>query len=241
VKTRKLCLVSILLSGAFFMFFAPGCVTTESILGPLRGSEPLGLETVVAGLKEALRVGTRNAVRATSKDGGYWRNAEIRIPMPEKLERMGAALRRVGFGGRVDAFERRMNEAAERAAREATPIFVDAIKQMTFRDAKEILRGEKTAATDYFRDKTTDPLTGLYRPVVKKHMDALGVVELYNRLLARYLKIPLVPKPTVSLEEYITAKALAGLFHVVAEEEQKIRENPAARTTALLRKVFAGQ
>ena len=227
MKTRKLCLVSILLSGAFFMFFAPGCVTTESILGPLRGSEPLGLETVVAGLKEALRVGTRNA--------------EIRIPMPEKLERMGAALRRVGFGGRVDAFERRMNEAAERAAREATPIFVDAIKQMTFRDAKEILRGEKTAATDYFRDKTTDPLTGLYRPVVKKHMDALGVVELYNRLLARYLKIPLVPKPTVSLEEYITAKALAGLFHVVAEEEQKIRENPAARTTALLRKVFAGQ
>lgn len=215
-----------------------GCAPGGSLLDSWRGSSGLSLETVVAGLKEALRVGTGNTVARTSKEGGYWENIEIRIPMPAELERLGSTLRRIGLGGRVDAFERRMNEAAEHAAKEAAPVFIDAIKGMTFEDARGILRGSETAATDYFRAKTTGPLRKLYAPIVRRHMEKLGVVTLYNELLERYLQLPLAPRPRFSLEEYVVDRALAGLFRVLAGEERRIREDPAARTTELLRKVF---
>jgi hypothetical protein len=154
---------------------------------------------------------------------------------------MASTLRSIGMGGKVDEFEEKMNRAAEKAAALATPVFVDAIKSMTFDDARKILKGRGSEATDYFRDKTTAPLTKAYAPIVRRQMETVGAVREYNKLMERYKKIPLVPKPKFDLDEYVTAKALEGLFKVVGEEERKIRENPAARTTELLRKVFARQ
>ena len=216
-----------------------GCASDGGPLLDVFGKGALDTETIVAGLKQALEVGTGNAVKATSQKGGYWDNLAIRILMPEKLQSFASTLRKVGMGGQVDAFERKMNEAAESAAAQATPIFVNAIKDMTFSDAKGILSGGNTAATDYFRGKTSEGLTSLYLPIVKTKMRELGVMKSYDDLLAQYLRLPLAPKPTVSIEQYVTDKGLAGLFNVLGKEERLIRENPAARTTELLRRVFA--
>jgi hypothetical protein len=216
-----------------------GCA---DLLGSIGGGDrALSLDTIVAGLKEALRVGTGNAVRSTSKADGYWANAAIRIPMPPELQKFGSALRGLGLGQSVDSFEKRMNQAAEQAAVEAAPVFLDAIKQMTFDDARRILKGQATEATDYFRGKTTDPLKAKYRPMVRAQMEKVGAVREYNALMERYRKIPLAPKPKFDLDEYVTAKALDGLFLVLGQEERRIRENPAARTTELLRTVFGAR
>ena len=221
------------------MAAATGC---DGLLGGLGGGDgTLSLDTVVAGLKEALRVGTGNAVRSTSRANGYWANAAIRIPLPPELEKVGSTLRGLGLGQRVDAFEKRMNQAAEQAAAEAGPVFLDAIGQMTFDDARRILKGRATEATDYFRARTTDPLKARYRPIVRAQMEKVGTVREYNALMERYRKIPLAPKPQFDLDEYVTARALDGLFQVLGQEERRIREDPAARTTELLRKVFASR
>jgi hypothetical protein len=201
----------------------------------------LTVETVTAGLKEALRVGTENAVEELSAEGGYLRNPDLRIGLPEKLQEVADTLRRIGLGGQVDALEQKMNAAAEEAAGQALPIFWDSIKAMTIEDAMGILRGGPTAATDYFRQTTYQPLKAEYEPVVEKRMEQLGLVRLYNDLLTRYEALPLVPQVDVKLEDYVTDRALDGLYATVAEEEQRIRENPAARTTELLRTVFGSQ
>ena len=206
-------------------------------LGQGRDGE-LTLGVVIDGLKEALRVGTENTVKSTSARGGYLSNPLIRIPMPEKLQSMASALQKIGLGAQVDSFEQKMNEAAELAAREATPVFLDAIRQMTFEDANNILRGHDTAATDYFREKTAAALKQRYLPIVSGQMQQLGAVKVYKDMETKYNQLPFVPKTTVSVEDYVTDKALAGLFTVLAAEEQKIRQDPAARTTALLRQVF---
>jgi len=145
------------------------------------------------------------------------------------------------LGAQVDQFEQKMNVAAEDAARAAAPVFVSAVRQMSFADAKGVLYGGETAATDYFREQTSSTLRAKYSGIVSKHMNSLGVVRKYSDLSARYNMIPLVPKLTFDPEEYVTDQALDGLFTVLATEEQKIRENPAARTTALLRKVFGAR
>jgi hypothetical protein len=218
---------------------AAGC-TGASLLEGFGKREELSLETVVAGLKEALRVGTGNAVKVTSRKDGYWGNAAIRIPMPPELETMASTLRSLGLGAKVQEFEKKMNEAAEKAAALAAPAFADALRDMTFDDARRILKGRGTEATDYFRARTTAPLTRAYAPIVREQTERVGAVREYNALVARYNKIPLVPKPKFDLDEYVTGKALEGLFTVLGEEERKIRENPAARTTELLRRVFGG-
>jgi len=202
-------------------------------------SEPLSLETVVAGLKEALTVGTQNAVATTSKSGGYSANQLIRIPLPQELQTVGKTLRAVGMDSMVDEFEAKMNQAAEAAAAKATPVFVDAIKQMTFADARQILTGGDTAATDYFREKTGTSLRNLYKPTVAQYTNQVGAAKLYKQVMDRYSLVPLVPKPQfASLDDYVTDKAVNGLFTMLGQEETKIRQNPAARTTELLNKVF---
>ncbi|MCE5325756.1 MAG: DUF4197 domain-containing protein [Planctomycetaceae bacterium] len=204
---------------------------------------PLDDNTIARGLQEALKVGTNNAVVKTSSPGGYFNDALLKIAVPSQFAGAAATLRKVGLGGQVDAFERQMNAAAEHAATQAGPVFIDAIKQMTFDDARLILTGgSKTGATDYFRQKTTDPLKNLYKPIVSDQMAKLGVVKSWNDLVGRYNAIPLATKPQLpSIEDYVTSRALEGLFKVVAQEEQHIREDPAARTTALLKRVFAQQ
>ncbi|MFT5129842.1 MAG: hypothetical protein ACI8W8_003471 [Rhodothermales bacterium] len=212
-----------------------------SVLKQFTGNQELNLETITAGLREALQVSTRNSVAQTSKDGGFQDNPLIRIPMPEKLDKLGGALRTIGLGSVVDDFERRMNVAAEQAAAKATPVFIDGIKQMSFADAKAILKGNETAATDYFRRVGQDRLQEVFRPIATAQMEQVGAVSAYNKLLTAYRKLPFSTEPQFSLEEYVTGKSIDGLFHVLAEEEKKIRKDPAARTSALLRQVFGSQ
>jgi hypothetical protein len=144
----------------------------------------------------------------------------------------------VGYGPQVDEFVLSMNRAAERAAPAAKQIFWDALGQMTFEDARKILSGNETAATDYFKGKTTDKLTAAFRPVVDKSMNEVGVARQYNELVGRYESIPFVKKETFDLDSYVVTKALDGLFHVLGDEEKKIRTNPEARVTDLLKEVF---
>jgi hypothetical protein len=191
-----------------------------------------------SGLKEALKIGTENAVGLTGKTDGYFLNQAIKILMPEKLRTLEKGLRVIGYGPQVDEFVLSMNRAAERAAPAAKEIFWNAIGEMTFEDVRKIWSGNETAATDYFKGKTTDRLTAAFRPMVDKAMNEVGVTRQYKELVGKYESIPFVKKETFDIDGYVVTKALDGLFHVVGEEERKIRTNPQARVTDLLKEVF---
>ncbi len=194
--------------------------------------------TDASGLKEALRLASERAVQATSSPNGFLDNAKIRIGLPGSLGKMASGLRAIGMGGQVDELEVTMNHAAEKAAGEATPVFVDAISQMSIQDASGIVTGGDTAATDYFKKTTSATLRERFRPIVDQAMQSVGVTKQYDALVGRYKSIPFSSAPKLDLTGYVTDQALAGLFTVVGEQEQKIRTNPAARTSDLLKQVF---
>jgi len=194
---------------------------------------------VVSGLKEALKIGSDNTVSLTGKTDGYFSNEAIKILMPEKLGSIEKGLRAVGQGEKVDSFVLSMNRAAEKAAPAAKSIFWDAITGMSFEDARKILGGGDTAATEYFRRKTGDALTAAFRPVVKDSMKDTGVVQQYDQLQSAYQSVPFASSlPSFDIEQYVVAKALDGLFLVLGQEERKIRTDPTARVTDLLKQVF---
>ena len=222
---------------------AVGCENMDpkmlsSLGGLIGGGDALDSATVARGLKEALNVGTERAVSALNQPGGYAKDAALRLLIPEKLQKVGDALRRFHLGGMVDDFETKMNAAAEEAAGKAIPVFANAVRSMSFADAMDVLKGGPTAATDYFRASTSEQLRGMYAPIVRAKMNELGTASLYNSMMEKYDAIPLASKPDFSLDTYVTDKALEGLFLKLGEMEKDIRENPAARTTALLRRVF---
>jgi hypothetical protein len=197
---------------------------------------------VVSGLKEALSIGTANAVADTSKVDGYFANQAIRILMPEKVRKVADVLGRVGYQKEVDDFVLSMNRAAEAAAPRAKAYFVDAIREMTFEDARKILGGGDTAATEYFRGKTQKKLYDEFRPAVSASMDNVGVTRSYKEMVGKYSALPLAGKTeSVDLDHYVTTKALDGLFYMLGQEEKKIRTDPAARVTDLLKTVFGGK
>lgn len=194
---------------------------------------------IAAGLKEALKIGSENTVSLTGKTDGYFANAAIKILMPEKLRTVEKGLRTIGEGEKIDELVLGMNRAAEKAAPAAKSIFWDAITSMSFEDARKILGGGDTAATDYFRGKTGGALTDAFRPVVKDSMKSVGVVQQYDQVKGLYKNVPFASSlPSFDIEEYVVAKALDGLFLVLGQEEKKIRTNPAARVTDLLKQVF---
>ena len=195
--------------------------------------------TVARGLREALRVGTERSVASTSRSNGFLLNRLIRIRPPEELEPMLRGLRAVGFARQVDELETAMNRAAERAAGEATDVFVGAIARMTIADALGILRGGDTAATDYFRAQTSAALVARFSPIVDEKMREVGLYRIYQELGAAYAALPLARKPSLDLRAHVTDRAVGGLFTVLAQEETRIRQDPAARTTELLRRVFS--
>jgi hypothetical protein len=213
----------------------------DQFLKGLGIGRPSGLSEakIGSGLKEALKVGTENTVKLTGRADGYFMNQAIKILMPEKLQTLEKGLRLVGYGPQVDEFILSMNRAAERAAPQAKQIFWDAIGEMTFDDAGKILNGSETAATEYFKSKTTDKLTAAFRPVVDRTMNEVGVTRQYKALVAQYQTIPFVKSEAVDIDQYVVTKSLDGLFHVLGEEERKVRTNPAARVTDLLKEVFA--
>ncbi len=219
---------------------SPASAQLDRIFKTLGGGEKSSLSDakIGSGLKEALKIGTENAVNLTGKKDGFFLNQAIKILMPEKLRTFEKGLRAVGYGPQVDEFVLSMNRAAEKASPFAKQIFWDAIGEMTFDDVRKILSGNDTAATDYFRNKTTDKLTVVFTPIVDKAMNEVGVTRQYKELVGRYESIPFVKKESFDLDHYVVTKALDGLFHMVGEEETKIRKNPAARTTDLLKEVF---
>jgi hypothetical protein len=200
--------------------------------------EGLGDARIAQGLREALRVGTENAVGLTGRVDGYFANQAIKILMPERLKSLEQGLRLIGQGERVDELVLGMNRAAEKAAPFAREIFVDAIGEMSIDDASKILSGPETAATDYFKGKTTTKLTAAFQPVVERSMNEVGVARQYKDLLAQAQAIPFFRAEDYDLNRYVVGKSLDGLFLVVGDEERKIRTNPTARTTELLRDVF---
>lgn len=209
-------------------------------VAPLATGE-LDTDTIISGLKEALSVGTDNAVRQVSQVDGYFGNEAIRILMPEKIRNVADMLSKVGFQEEVDNFVMSMNRAAEKAAPEAAGLFMDSIKQMSIEDAKKILNGGDTAATDYFREKTGKQLGERFRPRISESMDSVGVARYYKDMMDKYRQLPFVKDVAFDLDGYVTDKSVDGLFHMVAQEEKKIRTDPAARVTDLLKKVFAEQ
>jgi len=213
----------------------------DKIWTGLGKSKGLSNETVVSGLKEALRVGSGNAVSLNGKVDGYFKNAAIKILMPEKLRSIEKGLRLAGQSRQVDEFVLSMNRAAEKAAPFAKDIFWVAIKRMTFSDATRILKGGNTAATDYFRGVTTEELTTAFQPIVTESMESIGVTRQYKVLAGRYNALPFPKSQAFDVDRYVVDKALDGLFYVLAEEERKIRTDPAARVTDLLRTVFGKQ
>ncbi|MGH7377766.1 MAG: DUF4197 domain-containing protein, partial [Candidatus Methylomirabilales bacterium] len=207
-------------------------------LGAPFGTPALTEERIASGLKEALRVGTENAVDLTGRVNGYFGNPKIKIPMPPALQRLADTLRAMGLARQVEEFVLSMNRAAEQAAPQATAIFLDAVAAMTFEDARRILEGQGDEATQYFRARTSTRLSGLFRPIVHGSMERVGVTRLYQDLTARYMALPLVRRPDLDLDHYVTVKSLDGLFLMVGEEERRIRTDPAARVTDVLREVF---
>lgn len=200
---------------------------------------PLSITEIASGLKQALEVGTGNAVTTLNKSGGYLNNNLIKIPFPADAQRAADKLRELGMGKLVDDFVVSLNQAAEGAALEAKPIFVNAIKQMTFDDAKKILNGPDNAATEYFKTKTQQNLFNAFAPKVKTSLDNVKVTKYWTDITNTYNKIPFVQKVETDLTKYATDKALVGLFSTLQGEEKKIRQDPAARVTDLLKKVFA--
>jgi hypothetical protein len=211
-------------------------IDLSSITG--QTNAPLTEDTVAAGLKEALRVGTQRSASTLSAAGGFSDNALLRIGLPDEYQRVASALRSVGLGGRVDELELSMNRAAEQAAGEATPVFASAISSMSLGDAFEILNGAPDAATSYFEARTTDELRSRFTPVVTDAMSQVGVYQALQDVTAAYDALPFSKPPATDISEWVTDGALAGLFSTLAEEEQKIRDDPGARSSALLRQVF---
>jgi hypothetical protein len=196
---------------------------------------------IASGLKEALQVGATNAVKLTGRPDGYYGNEAIKILLPKNLRPLETGLRAVGYGPKVDGFILSMNRAAEAAAPAAKRIFIDAILSMSFDDARKILSGGDTAATDYFKSRTTEQLTEAFRPVVQKTMDQNRVAQQYNELVGQAQSIPFLRSQSPDITNYVVSQALNGLFYVLGQEERKIRKDPAARTTDLLKQVFGSK
>lgn len=226
------------LSSIFLMLFS-GCDTGKSILGSINNGN-LTNDEVVQGLKEALKLGTDSSAHGLSLLDGFYKDAAIKILMPPEAQKVEKTLRDVGFGGVVDKAVLSMNRAAEDASKSVGNIFLNAIKQMTIQDAFGILKGGNFAATDYLKQKTTPELITAFTPVVSKSLDNTNATKYWKDVFTVYNRFSNNPVNT-DLTAYVTQKALDGLFYHIGIEEQKIRQDPAARVTDILKKVFANQ
>ena len=201
-------------------------------LGNLKKSE------VSLGLKEALIIGAKSAASRASRVNGYYKNPLIFIPFPPEAKMMKQTLEALGFKNQIRQFTKKLNRAAEQAAKKAAPIFIQAIKGLTVQDAVGILRGPDNAATRFLQRKTSRQLTRKFRPVVRHAINKVHLTQYWNPLVRRYNQVPFVKKVNPNLDDYVTQRAVSGLFKLIAREEKKIRKNPAARVTDILRRVF---
>jgi hypothetical protein len=201
-------------------------------------SKSLTEKDAADGIREALVKGTDESVKLVSVLNGYWANPEIKIPFPSEAREMESKLRSIGMGKKVDEFNESMNRAAEKAANEAKTVFIAAIQGMTVRDAINIVKGANNAATMYLKNTTSPELKEKFKPIIKTSLDNVNATRYWSDLITIYNRIPMVRKMNPDLTDYVTGKAIDGLFVMIAKEELKIRKDPVARTSELLKKVF---
>lgn len=239
-RRRPAAALGLLLAASLALGWGCKGIDTGALEGviPGRAGGLMDAQTVADGIREALRVGSDRAVESTSKLDGFLGNVLIRIALPDEFQPVADTLRKLGLGRQVDEMEVAMNRAAERAAGEAREVFWDAVSRMTIEDAFAVLEGGDTAATDYFRSRTERSLHERFKPIVEEKMSEVGLYLVYSELTDYYNDLPMVTSPALDLNEYVTEHALDGLFTVLAQEEKRIRNDPLARTTELLRRVF---
>ncbi|MFN8143160.1 MAG: DUF4197 domain-containing protein [Bacteroidia bacterium] len=233
--------------GLLFLFPILSCSQVDfnkigkEINNTVNSGTPLSNQEIIDGLKEALSYGSKNASGSASKVDGFFKNNIIKIPFPPEAAAVESKLRSLGMNKQVDDFVLTINRAAEEAAKQAAPIFVDAVKGMTITDGLNILNGADTAATGFLRQRTNSQLQAKFTPVVHSAVQKVDVTKYWSPLINTYNKLPFVTKMNPDLDAYITQRALHGLFYLVSQEEIKIRKDPQARVTALLQKVFGSK
>ena len=229
-------LLTIVLALSFF-----GCNELQQVVNQLPQSGPVGNAEIAQGLQQALDFGIKKQVSKLSEENGFFGNELVKILLPDELKKVDKTLRDVGLGKLADEGLKVLNRAAEDAVGEATPIFVDAVKGITFADAKNILLGEITAATDYLKQNTETQLSAKFNPVIEKSFKKVGADKIWTNLITKYNNLPLTKKVNPDLTDYVTNEALNGVYTMIAVEEKAIREKASSRTTDLLKKVFALQ
>lgn len=231
----------------FFAILCGACTsaqinqTIDDMNKAMGAGTPLTTAEVAEGLKEALIKGITTGSDLASQVDGYFKNPEIKIPFPPEVKKVEDKLRQIGLGNEVDKFVMTLNRGAEDAAREAKPIFITAIKSMTIQDAWGILKGEPDAATQYLKRTTTPQLKEKFKPVIQNSLNKVSATKYYGDIVNTYNKIPFTDDVNPNLDDYATDKAIEGLFTLIAREEKNIRQDPVARTTELLKKVFGAQ
>jgi hypothetical protein len=223
-----------------FVFSFTSCVEMQQVLNQLPQTQGLGLD-ISGGLKEALNNGISKQVSKLTATDGFFRNELVKILLPDELKKVDSGLRKIGLSSLADDGLRAINRAAEDAVKEATPIFVDAIRNMTFTDAKNILMGNQSAATSYLQSSTSSALYGKFNPVIKSSFAKVGADKIWTNIITKYNSIPFIKKVNPDLTDYVTNQAMNGVFTMVAVEEKNIRTNLNSRTSALLQQVFAMQ
>lgn len=223
-----------------FLFSLSGCAEIQQVINKLPQTQGLGLD-ISDGLKEALYNGISKQVTKLTAVDGFYRNEAVKIVLPEELRKVDSGLRRIGMGSLADEGLKVLNRAAEDAVKEATPIFIDAVRNMTFTDAKTILMGNENSATIYLQNNTSTSLYGKFNPVIQKSFSKVGADKVWTNIINRYNSIPFVNKVNPDLTDYVTNEAMKGVFKMIAVEEKNIRTNLNARSSILLQKVFALQ
>ncbi|BCY29571.1 DUF4197 domain-containing protein [Flavobacterium okayamense] len=226
---------------SLFAFTLFGCAEMQQVLDQMPQGTGLTQAEIGNGLKEALNNGITKQVSKLTATDGFFKNEAVKILLPEELQKVDKTLRDIGLSNLADEGLKVINRAAEDAVKEATPIFVDAVKQMTFNDAKNILMGDDRSATTYLQNTTSNALYTKFNPVIKNSFSKVGADKVWNQIITKYNSIPLVKKVNPDLTDYTTNKAMDGVFKMIAVEEKDIRNNFASRTSDLLKKVFALQ
>ena len=218
-----------------------GCAELQKVANQVSQSTGLSQEQIGNGLREALDKGIKDQVSKLTATNGFYKNDLVKIMLPEELQAVDKGLRKVGLSNLADEGIKVLNRAAEDAVKTATPIFVNAVKDMTFADAKTILLGDQNAATSYLQGKTTESLTASFSPVIKNSFSKVGADKVWSNLISKYNSIPFVKSVNPDLTQYVTNQALKGVFTMIEVEEKGIREKAGLRTSALLKQVFALQ
>jgi hypothetical protein len=217
------------------------CAEMQQVLNQLPQTQGIGGVDIAAGLKEALNNGISKQVTKLTAVDGFYKNEAVKILLPEELRKVDSGLRKIGLSALADEGLKVLNRAAEDAVKESTPIFVDAVRNMTFMDAKTILMGGENSATTYLQNSTSTALYGKFNPVIKNSFNKVGADKVWASIITKYNSIPLVNKVNPNLTDYVTNQAMNGVFKMIAVEEKNIRTNLSSRTSVLLQKVFAMQ